>query len=72
MRQSGLVPDVYTSKILIDGLCRQGNLKMVDSLLLDMCSNGLIPDTLTYNTIINAYCRAQDMNGVLTAKFGIC
>jgi len=65
MRQSGLVPDVYTSNILIDGLCRQGNLKMVDSLLLDMCSNGLIPDTVTYNTIINAYCRAQDMNGAM-------
>ena len=38
---------------------------MVDSLLLDMCSNDLIPDTVTYNTIINAYCRAQDMNGTM-------
>jgi len=65
MRQSGLVPDVYTSNILIDGFCRQGNFKMVDSLLSDMCSNGLIPDTVTYNTIINAYCRAQDMNGAM-------
>jgi hypothetical protein len=54
MRQSGLVPGVFTSNILIDGFCREGRLE------LDMVNNRFFD--IQYNTIINA---SQDMNGAM-------
>lgn len=65
MRQNGLVPDVYTNNILIDGFSREGNFKMASNRFFDMrtSTNGLTPDVVSYNTIINACCRARDMRG---------
>ncbi|XBI78364.1 hypothetical protein VPH35_088073 [Triticum aestivum] len=48
MRQSGLVPDVFRSNILMMVFAQK-----------EVHSSGLTPDVVTYNTIINAYCQVK-------------
>ena len=56
MPQLGCVPDVITYNILIDGCCKQGEVKKAKEMLQFCISKGLKPNVVTYTTIIGGLC----------------
>lgn len=61
MRERGLLPDVFTINTIINGLCKQGRMKLAIDCFVEMHRSGLQPDIVTYNTLINGFCKAFDM-----------
>jgi pentatricopeptide repeat protein len=50
MISKGLNPDVVTYSILIDGLCKKGEIEKALSLLVGMLSKGFNSHVLTYSS----------------------
>ncbi|KAK7843518.1 pentatricopeptide repeat-containing protein [Quercus suber] len=61
MRQKGLLPDMFTTNMILNGFCKQGRMKAAIDLFMDMQRTGLSPDIVTYNTLIGGCCKAFDM-----------
>ena len=57
MRSNGLVPGVVTYNVLMNGLCRQGQMKNANMLLDAMLNLGVVPDDITYNILLEGHCR---------------
>ncbi|KAJ4746312.1 hypothetical protein LUZ62_080717 [Rhynchospora pubera] len=56
MKSEGHEPDVVTYSILIDGLCKNGEIERAVELLLSMKSEGHEPDVVTCNILIDSLC----------------
>ncbi|XP_048321283.2 pentatricopeptide repeat-containing protein At1g79540 [Ziziphus jujuba] len=57
LAESGVVPDVTTYNILINGFCKAGNPKDAMKLFKDMKLKGLSPDSVTYGTLVDGFQR---------------
>ncbi|XAR72479.1 hypothetical protein NMG60_11019124 [Bertholletia excelsa] len=65
---NGLLPDRVSYNILIDGFCREGQLRMAFNILNSMERLDLEPDGVTYTTLIDGLCkqgRLDQANGIL-------
>lgn len=51
-----IYPNVYTFSILVDGLCKKGNVKEALNVLAIIIKQGVHPTVVTYNTFMNGYC----------------
>jgi leucine-rich PPR motif-containing protein, mitochondrial len=65
LEQTGVVVDEYVYSILIDNLCKKGDLDMAFSLLKEMENKGIKVGIVTYNAIINGLCKAGDTEKAL-------
>ncbi|KAJ4841882.1 hypothetical protein Tsubulata_015444 [Turnera subulata] len=54
-------PDTWTFNILIQGLCRAGEVDRGFEFLNDMDKFGCVPDVVTYNTLISGFCRINEV-----------
>ncbi|OAY84830.1 Pentatricopeptide repeat-containing protein [Ananas comosus] len=64
-RDAGLRPDLVTYTILIDAVCRSGNLREAVRLLGVLTDAGFKPDCYLYNTIMKGYCMMDECGGVM-------
>ncbi|KAK7277798.1 hypothetical protein RJT34_22815 [Clitoria ternatea] len=56
---------VQTLTLVIDVLCRRGEVEKAKGLMDEMASKGVVkPSDFTYNTLLNAYVRRKDQRGV--------
>ncbi|PPS11918.1 hypothetical protein GOBAR_AA08739 [Gossypium barbadense] len=55
MVESGVEIGAYSMTIVIDGLCRRGEVEKGRELMNEMASKGVKANVVTYNTILNAY-----------------
>ncbi|KAJ3695937.1 hypothetical protein LUZ60_001314 [Juncus effusus] len=58
-------PNLVTYTILIDSVCRIGNLREATRLLTILSQNGFKPDAYVYNTIMKGHCILDDCSGVM-------
>ncbi|KAJ4793804.1 Pentatricopeptide repeat-containing protein family [Rhynchospora pubera] len=58
-------PNLVTYTILIDAVCRTGNLREATRLLTVLSDNGFKPDAYVYNTIMKGHCMLDDCAGVM-------
>ena len=65
MAQEGLVPNVITYSIMINGLCKKGELEKANCLLLDMEENGCIPDVVTFDTLMRGFIHNNEKSKVV-------
>ncbi|XP_078152862.1 uncharacterized protein LOC144548054 [Carex rostrata] len=54
-------PCVITYSVVIDELCKIGQLAKAFGLYRQMCFAGVIPDTITYNSLINGLCKKGEI-----------
>nr|ACQ90610.1 putative PPR repeat protein [Eutrema halophilum] len=52
---AGSKPTVFTYNIMIDCMCKEGDIEAASGLFEEMKFRGLIPDTVTYNSMIDGY-----------------
>ncbi|KAE8705972.1 Pentatricopeptide repeat-containing protein [Hibiscus syriacus] len=64
MVKSGVEVGVCSMTIVIDGLCRRGEVEKGRELMSEMSSKGVKPIVITYNTILNAYVKRKDFGVV--------
>ncbi|KAJ1382731.1 Tetratricopeptide-like helical domain superfamily [Sesbania bispinosa] len=55
----GVVPDIMTYNILINGFCKAGNISGAFKLFKDLQLKGLSPDSVTYGTLIDGLYRVD-------------
>ncbi|VVA90040.1 unnamed protein product [Arabis nemorensis] len=55
---------VYSLTIVVDGLCRRGEVEKSIDLIDEISRKGIKPEAFTYNTIINAYVKQRDFSSV--------
>lgn len=55
LTEKGLVPDVVTYNILINGLCMKGMKMEADKLLVQMEEKGCFPEPISFNTVIQGF-----------------
>ncbi|CAK7325091.1 unnamed protein product [Dovyalis caffra] len=59
----------YTCSILLNGLCKEGQVEKAEEVLKSLVEYGLVPDEVIYNTIVNGYCQIGDMDrAILTIE----
>ncbi|PKA63824.1 Pentatricopeptide repeat-containing protein [Apostasia shenzhenica] len=56
---SGVVPDIVTYNILINGMCKAGRIDVAQKLVEELKLKGHSPDVITYSTIIDALSKAH-------------
>ncbi|KAK6280247.1 hypothetical protein POUND7_020514 [Theobroma cacao] len=74
MLSAGMKPDDATYTMVIDGFCKNGNVKMGFKLLKEMQSDGHVPGVITYNVLMNGLCKLGQMknaNMLLDAMIGL-
>ncbi|KAJ1382595.1 Tetratricopeptide-like helical domain superfamily [Sesbania bispinosa] len=59
LADSGVVPDIMTYNILINGFCKSGNISGAFKLFKDLQLKGLSPDSVTYGTLIDGLYRVD-------------
>ncbi|XP_059454180.1 pentatricopeptide repeat-containing protein At1g79540 [Corylus avellana] len=59
LADSGVVPDIITYNILINGFCKARNINGAFKLFKDLQLKGLSPDSITYGTLIDALYRVD-------------
>ncbi|XXG47077.1 hypothetical protein AAC387_Pa02g1777 [Persea americana] len=59
---NGLIPNVITYTIIINGLCNEGLLEEANGLFLQMEENDFLPNTCTFNAIIRGFCKVNEMH----------
>ena len=57
----GLIPDVYTYNVYINGLCKQNKVDKALQIVASMEELECKPNVVTYNTILGALCVAGDL-----------
>jgi pentatricopeptide repeat protein len=57
MQSDGHIPGVITYNVLMNGLCKQGQVKNADMLLNAMLNLGIVPDDITYNILLQGHCK---------------
>ncbi|KAK2638768.1 hypothetical protein Ddye_026563 [Dipteronia dyeriana] len=55
MMDQNVHPNVLTFSVIIDVLCKKGNIVKANELLELMIQGGVKPDTITYNTLIDGF-----------------
>ncbi|XP_030553684.1 pentatricopeptide repeat-containing protein At2g26790, mitochondrial-like [Rhodamnia argentea] len=56
-----IAPDAICYTVLIDRLCKRGNIEEAEDLLRDMIESGLQPDVVTYTSLISGCCSRGNM-----------
>ncbi|XAR68504.1 hypothetical protein NMG60_11003643 [Bertholletia excelsa] len=59
LANSGVLPDIRTYNILMNGFCKAGNVNVAFKLLKELQLKGLSPDPVTYGTLIDGLQRAD-------------
>lgn len=59
LADSGVVPDIFTYNILINGFCKARNITGAFKLFQDLQLKGLTPDHVTYGTLIDGLYRVD-------------
>lgn len=54
---AGYEPDAFTFNIMIDGLCKKGNLASALEFLNEIIMKGFDPNVITYTILINGFCK---------------
>ncbi|KAJ4957077.1 hypothetical protein NE237_013860 [Protea cynaroides] len=62
-KKFGIIPNVFTSNILVKALCKKKDLDGALQILDEMLSMGMVPNLVTYTTILGGYCFRGDMAG---------
>ncbi|KAK7280132.1 hypothetical protein RJT34_25194 [Clitoria ternatea] len=57
LADSGVLPDIMTYNILINGFCKKRNINGALKLFKDLQLKGLSPDSVTYGTLIDGLYR---------------
>ncbi|KAL4576977.1 hypothetical protein LXL04_013078 [Taraxacum kok-saghyz] len=68
MLESGIDVSVYSLTIVVDGLCKNGDIKKARQLIEAVCNN-IEPNVITFNTLIDACCKRwnfEELDLVLT------
>ncbi|CAI0458199.1 unnamed protein product [Linum tenue] len=52
---AGISPSVFTYNIMIDHVCKEGDIEAAKSLFEEMKHKGVMPDVVTYNSLIDGY-----------------
>ncbi|XP_031269442.1 pentatricopeptide repeat-containing protein At1g12775, mitochondrial-like [Pistacia vera] len=60
-----LVPNVVTYNILINGLCKNGQLEMANKLLLYMEGKGCAPDVVSFTTLMFGFLKNNEIQKVV-------
>ncbi|KAL0463319.1 UNVERIFIED_CONTAM: hypothetical protein Slati_0219500 [Sesamum latifolium] len=71
MQRDGHVPSVVTYNVLMNGYCKQGQMKNANMLLNAMLNIGVVPDDITYNILLEGYCKngsREDVSNLRSAK----
>ncbi|KAL4389091.1 hypothetical protein AHAS_Ahas03G0010400 [Arachis hypogaea] len=56
---SGVVPNIITYNILINGFCKTGNINAAIKLFKELQLKGISPDSITYGTLVDGLYRAN-------------
>ncbi|XP_064992404.1 pentatricopeptide repeat-containing protein At5g57250, mitochondrial-like [Musa acuminata AAA Group] len=67
MVDKGITPDVIGYTIIIDGLCKEGNVEKVIGFLEEMESKGVHANVVTYTAVIHGFCRRNKLEGAFCA-----
>jgi pentatricopeptide repeat protein len=67
MQSTYLKPDIAMYNILIDAMCKFGNLKDARKLFSELFVQGLLPNVQIYTTIINNLCKEGLLDEALEA-----
>ena len=59
------MPDIVTYNILINGLCKNGQLEMATELLSYMEENGCAPNVVTFNTLMFGFLKNNEITKVV-------
>ena len=62
MQDQSLVPNNITYTILIDAICKEGNLHVAMNLLNEMVVKVIVLEIITYNALINGFCEEGSFN----------
>jgi pentatricopeptide repeat protein len=62
MPKQGCLPNMFSYTILIDGLCKKGQIEKAIDFIDDMISKGYQPDVMTCNIIINGLCKKGEID----------
>ncbi|XP_043698829.1 pentatricopeptide repeat-containing protein At5g16420, mitochondrial [Telopea speciosissima] len=62
-KKFGIIPNVFTSNILVKALCKKNDLDGALKILDEMPAMGMVPNLVTYTTILGGYCFRGDMTG---------
>ncbi|KAJ8480486.1 hypothetical protein OPV22_024213 [Ensete ventricosum] len=65
MLDNGCSPDIWTYNIIINGLCKMGNVSDATVVLNDVIAKGYLPDVFTFNTLIDGYCKRLQLDKAL-------
>ncbi|CAN6353183.1 unnamed protein product [Urochloa humidicola] len=60
--QQGSLVDSFSCSKLINGLCREGNVKGASTVCSMMLEKDVVPDRISHTELILAYCEAGDMH----------
>ncbi|KAI3809544.1 hypothetical protein L1987_25521 [Smallanthus sonchifolius] len=76
MMESGIHVSVYTLTVVVDGLCKNGEIKSARELVQEAMCKDVKPNVITFNTLIYACCRRWnfqelDLVLVLMEKGGV-
>jgi pentatricopeptide repeat protein len=57
MQRDGRVPGVVTYNALMNGFCKQGQMKNAKMLLHAMINMGVVPNDITFNILLDGHCK---------------
>ncbi|KAL8128813.1 hypothetical protein V2J09_017968 [Rumex salicifolius] len=65
LADNGVLPNIITYNILINGMCKRKNIHGAFKLLKELQLKGLSPDSITYGTLIEGLCRVDRENDAI-------
>ncbi|KAG8079741.1 hypothetical protein GUJ93_ZPchr0007g4756 [Zizania palustris] len=65
MKKGGFAPDVHSYSIIVDGLCKQGDLLSGCDVLVEMARTGVSPTLVSYSSLLHGLCKAGKVEKAL-------
>ena len=65
MEEGGLESDEYTFSILVNGLCKMGQIKAVKKQIWSMHMLGMESNVVAYNCLIDALCKSNEVDAAI-------
>ena len=62
MTLKNITSDVYTFNTLVDGLCKEGEVKKARNVIAVMIKQGVKPDVVTYTSLKDGYFLVKEFN----------
>lgn len=56
MMDRKIKPDLRTFTVMVDAICKEGNVEEALDMVQMMIREGIMPDVVTYSALIDGYC----------------